>query len=513
MKTKRIIALFLVMVFMIASLTACGSTPTTSQADPNKHLTVGLWYFGDGLDPTQSWNGWTLSRTAVGETLVKLDANSKIVGVLADRWENVDAATWKIHIRDGVTFQNGNPVTAEAVKSSLERALKLCDRATSLLPVKSITASGQDLTITTTEPYGALLGNIADPLFTIIDTSVELTNVNTAPVCTGPFKAVSYTLDKSIEVESYDNYWGGASPLGKVTYVLIRDGDTRTSALQSGDVDVAQAIDVSSLSLFENNPDYTISKVPSTRTALIWLNFSNPILADINVRKALAYSLNREELSGTLLGGIPATGPFSSSLPFGNDKLSAYDYNLDKAKQLMADSGLIDKNGDGYVEKNGKDVQLKLVIKKGTDNSTEASYLQSVFAKIGLKVIIEMADDNLAAMADKNVAFDIGVGNINTGTTGDPQYFLELYFKRGASENYGHYSNTELDSLIGKLATEMDTQTRCNIAAQAQQMILDDCPYLFMAYTNNNVVCKSNITGVEAYPIDFYLMNNTVDIK
>lgn len=511
-KKKKFLALLLTLACVIMSLASCGSTDKKAE-NSSKHMTVALGYFGEGLDPTQSWNGWTLARTAIGETLVKLDSDMKIVGVLADSWKNVDDTTWTFHIRDGVTFQNGNPVTAEAVKASLDRALELSDRATSLLPVDNITASGQDLTIKMSQPYGATLGNIADPLFTIIDTSVDLTDVNTAPVCTGPFKVVSYTKDETIEVEAYKDYWDGASPLSTVTYKLIRDSDTLSAALQSGEIDLAQSVSQSSLPLFEDNKDYKVSVVPSTRTGLIWLNCDNPFLSNENVRKALAYSLNREELATSLLGGIAATGPFPSSLPFGNDGLTAYNYDVDKAKQLLSEAGYSDSNGDGYIDQNGANIELKLVIKEGTDNSAQASYLQSAFAKIGVKVNIELYDNVLTAMADDNVNFDIGVGNINTGTTGDPQYFLELYFKTGASENYGNFSDPELDTLINKLSTDMNTKNRYDIAAQAQQLILDDCPYLFMAYTTNNTVCKSSVSGVKALPIDYYLMSNTIDIK
>ncbi|SHH97648.1 peptide/nickel transport system substrate-binding protein [Sporobacter termitidis DSM 10068] len=528
-KARKYLALLLALACILAVFTACGSanTPAGTSETPSapesaagastgtpadKHLTVALGYFGDGLDPIQSWNGWTLARTAIGESLVKLDANMQITGVIADSWKNVDATTWSFHIRDGVTFQNGNPVTAEAVKASLDRALKECDRAVSLLPVAEITASGQDLTIKMSEPYGATLGNLADPVFTIIDTSVDLTNVNTAPVCTGPFEAVSYTKDQTIEVKAYKNYWGGASPLSTVTYKLIKDGDTLSAALQSGEIDVGQSLSQTALPLFTNNSAYTVSVVPSTRTALIWLNYGNPFLSDANVRKALAYSLNREDLAKTLLGGSAATGAFSSALPFGNDGLTAYSYDTGKAKQLLADGGYKDSNGDSFVDKDGKNIELKLVIKKGTDNSTLASYLQAAFSAIGIKVNIELYDDVLTAMADKSVNFDIGVGNINTGTTGDPQYFLELYFKTGASENYGGYSNKDLDALMGKLSTEMDTTARCDIAAQAQQLILNDSPYLFLTYTNNNAVSKSSVKGIQAYPIDYYLMTNKVDI-
>ncbi len=136
-----------------------------------KNIVVGLNLYQTNLDPALEWNGWYVSMYGIGETLVKFNKNMEIEPLLSDSWKKVDDLTWQFHIREGVKFHNGNPLTASAVKSSMERALKANPRTQEMLNVNSITADGQELTITTKAPHTTLLGNLADPINSIIDTS------------------------------------------------------------------------------------------------------------------------------------------------------------------------------------------------------------------------------------------------------------------------------------------------------------------------------------------------------
>ena len=524
---KRILAIFLAAIFIVGCLAGCSSkdaeqvsteqptttTPATEEpeAEVKDHMTVALHYFGTGLDPAESWNGWTLSRTDVAETLVKLDENMNLVGVLADSWENIDETTWKLHIREGVTFHNGKKMTPDDVKASMDRTMSLLDRAATVSPIDTVTVDGQSVIVTTTEPFGAFIGSLTDPIFSIIDTNTDLENYSTSVIGTGPYKIDSYKLDEQIETSAYDNYWGGAPALKTVTYKLITNADARALAVQSGDVDVAQGLAPASLDQFTDTEKYTISLVPSLRTELVWMNLKDEVLSDVAVRQAIAYCINRQDVAD-LLSATVATGAFPDCLPFGNEKLNAYTYDIEKAKQLLADAGYTDSNNNGILEANGKDIELEMICSSDTAKMTEAQYIQSCFEAIGLKLNIKSADNFLDAMA-ANPDFDLTLGNILTGTTGDPQYFLSMYFTKGASENYGGYYNSELEALVASLSTEMDTQKRYEIAAQAQQTILDDCPYLFLCYTNNNMVMSSSVANCTAQPIDYYVMTESISFK
>ncbi|OMC72490.1 ABC transporter substrate-binding protein [Paenibacillus sp. FSL H7-0326] len=521
-KKLMFLAALLLLCFMLAACSVASDTGQNANgkaaADNSaagktpKHLTVALFWLGSNLDPAEGWNGWTLARAAIGETLVQFDANMKLVPKLADSWERADNTTWLFHIRDGVTFHNGNPVTAEAVKNSIERSLTLNERGKTTLPVASMTAEGQNLTIKTTKPYASLLGNIAEPLFVIVDTTADTGKFVSKPIATGPFMVTSYTSDREIEVSRYDGYWGGAADVEGITFKYIKDDNTRALALQTGEIDVASNVGRSSLSLFDNNPDYVIDEIASLRTQFVWMNYKNGLLSDVAVRKALSYGIDRETYAKTLIGGKAAKGPFTSALPFGYDQITAYDYNSEKANQLLTDAGYVDTNGDGIRDKNGKKLEFGLILNSAYESdSTVAAAMQAQLKEIGVSIKITSYED----LTDKQKSgdFDLCLSSINTGITGDPQYILDFYFKTGAEWNAGRYSNLKLDAVIERLNAEFDLQKRYELAAEAQQIILNDAAYMFVTYTPINIVSKSFVKGATMYPIDFYLLDNQIRIE
>ncbi|PYE44404.1 ABC transporter substrate-binding protein [Paenibacillus barcinonensis] len=534
-KIQRIGLLALISMLAVLVLTACGTnqdstTSSSSNAAENvgkssgadasgtgaagqkSHLNVALFWLGSSLDPAEEWNGWTLARAAIGETLIQFDEHMKMVPKLADKWERIDDTTWHFHIREGVTFHNGNPVTADAVKKSIERSLSLNERGPSTLPIASMTAKGQELTIQTTEPDASLLGNIAEPLFIIVDTSADTSKFKSEPIATGPFMVTGYTPDQEIKVKKYDGYWGGAADLDTMTLKYIKDDSTRALALQSGEIDVASNIGRSSMSLFQDKTQYTIDEIPSLRTQFVWFNTTHPLLSDVKVRRAISYGIDREMYASTLVGGQAAKGPFTSALPFGYDKITGYNYEPAKAKQLLDEAGYKDTDGDGIREKNGKKLSLQLILNSAYESdSIVATAMQSQLKEIGVGLELTSYEDLTDHQKSGN--YDLALTSINTGITGDPQYILDFYFKTGAEWNIGGYSNPKLDDIIQRLHSQFDVEKRYALAAEAQQLILNDAAYMFVTYTPINIVSKSNVKGATMYPIDFYLLDRNIKVE
>lgn len=489
--------------------TATDAAVTGSKGAAGGHLNVALFWLGTNLDPAEEWNGWTLTRAAIGETLVQFDEKMQMVPKLADSWERQDDKTWLFHIREGVTFHNGNPVTAEAVQHSLERSLSQNPRGKATLPIASMSAEGQNLTIRTSEPYASLLGNIAEPLFVIVDTTADTAAFADKPVATGPYMVTSYTPEQKIETQRYEGYWGGAAEVESITFKYIADDNTRAMALQSGEIDVASNVGRSQLPLFQDSTRYKIDEIPGLRTQFVWFNYSNPALSDLAVRQAISYGIDREMYASTLVGGQAAKGPFTSALPFGYDKITGYTYDPEQAKKLLSQAGYEDRDGDGIREKNGQKLAFRLILNASYESdSIVAEAMQSQLKELG--VALELISYEDLTDAQKSGNFDLALTSINTGITGDPQYILDFYFKTGAEWNIGGYSNPELDTLINSLSSEFETEQRYEIAAKAQQLIMNDAPYLFVTYTPINIVSKSTVAGATMYPIDFYLLDRNI---
>ena len=171
-------------------------------------------------------------------------------------------------------------------------------------------------------------------------------------------EAVSPT---EISLVKNDAYWDGNVNVDRVIIKSITDGDTLTMALQAGEIDAAQGLPYASLPLFENNSSYGISSCDTSRSFFAQMNYQTEALQDINVRRAIAMSLDKDGFTQVLLNGngTPAVGPFPESFVFGDKKVTAPQFNLEEAKKLLEKAGWSDTDGDGYVDKNGEKLSLK----------------------------------------------------------------------------------------------------------------------------------------------------------
>lgn len=510
MKKRLFLGLLLVLALFAV---ACSKDEKKEATNVERgHLNMALYWFGDTLDPALGWDGWTLTRVAVGETLVTLDENLNIVPQLADSWENVNETTWKFHIRQGVTFQNGNPLTAEAVKSSIERSIKMNERGKTNLKLKDIQVDGEYVIFTTEEPYGAFLANISEPLFIIVDTSVDTSKYAEAPIATGPYKVVSYKDKVSFELEAYDGYWGGKPALASVSVLNIGDDNTRALAVQSGDVDMAQGIRSGNVSLFEGNENYITKSTSGTRIQFLFMNTARPALANKNVRLAINSGINYDTFAKVAGGNsVAAAQPYPESTPYGkNLKKSTYD--LDKAKDYLKAAGYVDTNADGYVDKDGKNLELNITSPASSagGNSALNELLQAQLKEIGIKVNINLVENIDVVKANSD--FDMLFTNWQTVSTGDSQWFLDQAFKTGASDNYGKYSNKELDDIINKLSVTFDTKERIELTRKAAQIIIDEGFGTYLISQANVNVSSKKVENMLVFPIDYYFLTPNVSI-
>lgn len=509
---KKRLAIFISMILLITTFFACGKKEPAQEGE-SKKIVIGLNQFPDNIDPALEYHGWYVSKFGIGETLIMFDENMELKPVLADSWKVIDDSTYEFNIKDGVKFHNGKPVTAEAVKSSIERSLKLNKRAEEILSIDSIKAEGQKLTITTKSADSSFLGNLADPVFIIVDASGNTNDYVKAPVCTGPFKIKSFVEDSHVDVEKNKDYWDDEAKIDLATFKIIKDDNTRAMALQSGEIDVATNITSTNIDTFENNPKFNINKITSLRTVFAYENLDNEFLKDPAVRKAVALCFDRETYANKLLKGTvePATGLFPKSLPYGKD-IEGYKYDIDEAAKVLKEAGYVDTDNDGILEKDGKKLELNIALYTSrAELPVIAEALQAEFEKLGIKSKIQSYESLADVLESKD--FDIALYSVNTAPSGDPESFLKLYFKTDGESNYGGYSNKEVDALIDKLGTEKNKEARYDIAIQAQKIILEDNCYSFIITPMLNVISSDKVTDFKMYPAEYYLLNNKVDIK
>ncbi|MBP3806437.1 MAG: ABC transporter substrate-binding protein [Oribacterium sp.] len=512
MKKKLLVLLVAFAMVAALALTGCGGTGSTDPSDNGEggenHLNMALYWFGDDLDPGNGWNGWTLTRAAVGETLVTVTEDLEFVGQLADSWEAVDDTTWKFHIRPNVTFQNGNPVTPEAVVSSIQRSLDVNERGQTNLKLKSVEADGEYVVFVTEEPYGAFLANLTEPLFIIVDTTADTSTFGDTPVCTGPYMVTSHEPGVSFEAVAYKDYWAGTPGFDSITVYNVDDDNSRSMGLQGTDYDMIQRVAATDLQFFEDSDKYEVQISDGSRVQFLFMNNQSGPFADENIRLAFNSAVNYDAIAQVLGGGVNGLGsPFPPAAPFYKE-LNCTTYDPAKCAEYLKAAGYEDTDGDGYVDKDGEPLTVTITMASGSNttvsSTTIAELVQKQVGECGIKFEIKQAENVSDLQA--NGEFDMTFANWQTLSTGDPQWFLDQVFKTGATDNYAGYSNSDLDALVDSMSTTFDVNERMNIARDASQIIIDHGFGCFLVDVTNINVCRSTIKNMHTFPIDYYML-------
>lgn len=501
-------------------ISGCGGDSSGGGGDPTT-LKVGVTNFADTLEPTQNYFGWVVMRYGLGECLTKFDEKMNITPWLAESWNvSDDNLTWTFKIRDGVKFSNGDALTADLVKQSIERAFAKNTRAATFFEYESIAADGQNLIITTRKPLPGMPGYLADPLFIIVDvpTEAERDFSKQGPICTGPYMVESFVKERAV-MKKNPNYWAGEVPFETVEIPSIDDPNTRAMALQAGDVDVAVNIAAGDIDVFKGNDKFVIDEIPSLRVVLARMN-QNPdrILADPNVRAAFISGCDRETYNEVLLKGtfLPGKAPVPPSLDYGFDQLTDPNaYNPERAKTLLAESGWADSNGDGILDKDGRPLQLDFVVYNSrAELPLYAEAVQADLKKLGFDIKINTVDYNLIDNMGIKGEYDLLISNIITANTGDPEIFLTWYWKTNVDgsnpQNGSGYSNPEYDAKLEQLSSEFDAAKRRQLIIELQQILLNDSASIFFGYPQTNIVNSKRVTGVRMYPSDYYWITNLI---
>ena len=497
-------------------LTGCGGD-NKSSGDDKTTFTYGTIAYGvamenAGTNPHESYSGWSTIRYGIGETLFKFNEHMQLEPWIAESFEQVDDFTIRIKIKDNVTFSNGKKVDGNAVKACLEHLIAVHDRAPKDLKISSITADHQFVTISSNEKIPALLNYLSDPYGCIVD--IEAGENEKIVIGTGPYKAVKVT-DTQIDLVKNENYWGDVKPkLEKIVVKSITDGDTLTMAMQNGELDAVQGLPYSSLKLFNDTNKYKLSQTDTSRVYQAAFNFKTPALQDLNVRRAISMAIDKENFTKVLLSGngTPAVGPFPANLTFGDNEVTTVSYDLEGAKKLLDAAGWTDTNGDGYVDKDGKNLELNyLTYTSRQELPLLAEAAQASLKEIGIKLNVN-ATDNYKTFLN-NGEYDIFSKAIVTAPTGDPEYYFTSHIVDGAVDNAGFYDSEVITQLENDLHNTFGADNRSDIAIKMSQQILNDCALFYASHLRMTFVMKPNIEGFTAHPSDYYEIRPELEKK
>ncbi|MGG5373305.1 ABC transporter substrate-binding protein [Enterococcus sp. AZ196] len=505
----------MLMILLISGLAGCGKEKE-AESKKGTAMTFGVTSFADTLEPTEQYFGWVISRYGVGENLVRFNKEGKLEPSLAEKWSvSEDQLTWNFNIRKGVKFSNGTDLTPELVKKSLERSFELNDRSSTFFELDSIHVDEENILIKTKKPSAVVPGSLADPLFLIVDTTVNTDSfAKDGPICTGPYAVERFDPTEECKLVKNDYYWDGEVPLAEVTMKCIDDQATRSMALQNGEIQVAYNLKTENMEEFKNNKTIKMLELDSLRSTYSFMNQKGP-LKDLKLRQALIRGLNREAYAKKLLrgGATPGKAPIPATLDFGFDELKDENaYDPEAAKKLLAEAGYQDKDGDGYVEMpDGKPLDLEFVIYTSREElNVYAQAAQADLKNIGIKVTLNTVSyETLLDMRD-SASFDLLIWNVLVANTGDPENYLRENWHSKSPSNQANYKNEKVDALIDELAVTFDENKRRNLVIEIQQLIMDDAATIFFGYEITYLFYSNKVKGAELYPMDYYWLTKEI---
>ena len=503
---KRPLAIILILAMAVTLLSGCGNaakettpepaeTPTaqeTGRAAANE-INIGIAQDFDSLDPDYMTAAGTKEILFnVFEGLVKPNAAGEIVPAVASSVVKTDdGLNYVFTLREGVRFHNGDPVEMEDLVYSVERRWKGEDTAAqlgALAVIDSLETEGNTFTVHLTEPSNEFLAAIMNAYILPADYSEQ----ETAPVGTGPFRFVSRSVQDSLVLERFPDYWGTPAKIDKVTFKILESAEGLVLGLQSGALDLVAHLS-SDQTVQLNQADFGIAEGSMNLVQALYLNNAEKPFDDIRVRQALCYAVDKQAVIDLAFDGygIPlGTSMFPSFRKYYDDSLTDY-YTLDleKARSLLAEAGYPD----------GFDMTIT-VPSNYTPHVNTATVLVELLREIGVNATVQPVDwGTWLEEVYGNRKFQSTI----TGLTSDNMTARKLLERFGSEvgNNFTNYSNSEYDEILARAVSATDDAEQTELYRELERNLTENAANVYLQDMADLVAVRNGLKGLTFYPI------------
>lgn len=459
----------------------------------------------------------------ISEGLLKFKDGATMEPNLAESWENPDPLTYIYKIRQGVTFQDGSPMTIDDVIFSMERTrnsetasylgwmygsvdkIEKMDDWTIKVTLKQPDALWQYVPATTAGHvisqayYEAHKDNFGKPEGGLLGT--------------GPFKFVSWATGSEIILERYDNYWDkahGGPYLERLIYKILPEATTRVAGLQTGELGmVLYAVPPDQLPVVRQMEEVEVSLVDSFLNDWIAFNTQRPPFDNVKVRQALNYAVDKAQVTTTLLGDA---GLVARAVPvgpvmwvFAKEKweaayaeLPSYERDLDQAKQLLAESGVGDQLNGKVITTDENPVRLG-----------QALALQAAAAELGVELEIQKVpyQETITLFFGGARDYDIAVSAWGSDFPDPSGNMLPVFHSRNTGDggsNFANYKNDEVDKLLDEQNSLTDNAKRAELMIQVEQILAEDSPWIVFDHPKQILALNKAYSGYDITPLWYW---------
>ncbi|MHB2169609.1 ABC transporter substrate-binding protein [Alsobacter sp. R-9] len=454
----------------------------------------------DALDPAVG--GTYTGRfifAALCDKLVDIAPDLKIVPQLAEKWDvSADQKAVTFTLRKGVTFHDGTPFNAEAVKFNIERMQTMKDsrRKAELSAVASVDVLAPDqVRLNLKEPFAPLLSVLSDRAGMMVSPAAGAKeDFANNPVCAGPYKFVERKARDLIRVQKYDGYWDKASyGYDEIVYSYIADSTVRLARVRAGDIDVAERMAPTDIKTIREDKNLKLHGAPGLAVSHLMVNVGNgekansPLGKDARLRRAFELSIDRTVINRVAFNGeytadnqmIPPSDPFYSK----SNPIPARD--VAAAKKLIAETG-------------ATTVPVELTFENSLTDARVAQIVQTMAKEAGFDVKLLPLETTTAIQRYLAGNFEMYIGNWSG--RGDPDPTLYAFFGCTGGQNVNKYCNKDLEAVLNEARAEGNVEKRKQLYAKATGIYLTDLPTIPIYHPNWIFAARANVDGIQVYP-------------
>jgi peptide/nickel transport system substrate-binding protein len=460
------------------------------------------------------------------DTLVTVEAPdfTKIQPKLAERWEiSPDGLTYTFHLRSGVKFNSGNPVTAADVRFSMRRLKFLEDNPSFFMdPVKDVQAvDATTVKVTLSAPDASFLAALAAPPTGILDSKIvtghggtDSENAKTADKATswlnehtpgsGPYQITAFTKNEQAVLERVAGYWGAKPYFAKIVFLHVKDGTTQQEMVDRGDADIAQDFDADIVAKAKPGPRLKIVEGLSMNQVYMAVNTNPDVskeLSDKRVREAISYAIDYDGILNGLVRGAGVRPP--GMIPMGIlgvDPKQARQHDTAKAKSLLAEAGYA----------NGFAVKLNYWTSPllGVPPEPLAAKLQADLGAAGIKVTLEPKERSVMITEYRQGKPQLMLASWSPDYL-DPHPWADAFYRKGGpAAKRVYYDDSKAVDLVARGDRELNPTKRAAIYRDLTQVALDDVPFIMLIQPKSFVGVNPSIKGYAIHPIWFVTLAN-----
>jgi peptide/nickel transport system substrate-binding protein len=464
--------------------------------------------YAEQIAPLAAWAPETddahmLMRAGCLETLIRYGADGELEPALATEWSQVDPTTWEFTLREGVTFQDGTPMDADAVVGALTHVLEAKEPARALNPdvvsaAKAVDASTVQITTPAPDPLVPL--RVASPNSGILaPKAYSGSQIDIQGTCTGPFTVTDEAPRQSLTLERNENYWGGDVNIASAEMRFIVDGATRTTQLQTGEAQIAKSIPAASLSTVEDDSNVEVHELEVPRTTVMLLNNSRPPFDDPLVRQAIQHAVDTAALVDSVYEGtgVPAVGPFGPATEWAPEGAEPAAFDPDEALSLLDEAG---------VDPESLSIEL-IAYNDRPEFGDVAAVLQDQLSQIGIDVEIRAGE--YASVEPDMLSGDFDAALLSRGylvDVADPSGFLRSDYMCDGSYNIAHYCDEETDQMIDDAVATEEAEERNARYQEIAETLQSEAASVFLLHEGSVWGTRTEVENFEPHPLDYYVL-------